>query len=291
MYFYKKLRVAVWVVSTLVGLTVVLLPFLLRQYVPTQPYLIPITQQVNNTLAFGLVIMLGFPAVVEYNNYRWGRQIEQAVPRLLRDIAEAVRSGVTLPRAVEEASQRSYGPLSKELEYALAKFLLGASWEEAMTSLSKRINRPVIARLATILVEANQTGGKVSEVLDTSVQLFSSLEEYKEEQLNNTRPYLLTIYMATAIFLVIAYVVLTQFLAPLAISSTRQAATAGVTTTLANVLDINYYKSILFWASIIESFFGGLISGKIGERSYLAGLRHSIILITVTLVFFNLTGL
>ncbi|MCX8151237.1 MAG: type II secretion system F family protein [Candidatus Bathyarchaeota archaeon] len=289
MYFYKKLRVAVWAVSTLVGLTVILLPFLLRQYTPTQPYLIPITQQINNTIAFGLVIMLGFPAVVEYNNYRWGRQIEQAIPRLLRDIAEAVRSGVTLPRAVEEASQRSYGPISKELEYALAKFLLGASWEEAMNSLTKRINRPIIARLATILVEANQTGGKVSEVLDTSVQLFSSLEEYKEEQLNNTRPYLLTIYMATAIFLVIAYVVLTQFLAPLAVSSAQQATTS--TATLANVLDINYYKSILFWASIIESFFGGLISGKIGERSYLAGLRHSIILIAITLVFFNFTGI
>jgi len=289
MYFYKKLRVAVWAVSALVGLIIILLPFLFRQYLPTQPYLIPINQQVNNTFVFGLVIILGFPAVVEYNNYRWGRQIEQAIPRLLRDIAEAARSGVTLPRAVEEASQRSYGPLSNELEYALAKFLLGASWEEALTSLTKRINRPVIARLATILVEANQTGGKVSEVLDTSVQLFSSLEEYKEEQLNNTRPYLLTIYMATAIFLIIAYVVLTQFLAPLAVASTQQAASAGATT-LANVLDINYYKSILFWASIIESFFGGLISGKIGERSYLAGLRHSIILIAITLVFFNLTG-
>jgi hypothetical protein len=59
---------------------------------------------------------------------------------------------------------------------------------------------------------------------------------------------------------------------------------------MANVLDIHFYASILFWASMVESFFGGLIAGKIGDRSYSAGLQHSIILIVVTLVFFNITG-
>lgn len=263
-------------------------PLLLGLYTPTQPYLIPLSQQVNNTVALGLVILLGFPAVVEVNNYRWARQIERAIPRFLRDVAEAVRSGVTLPRAVEDASQRSYGPLSKELEHVIAMFVLGASWEEAVMSLAKRVNRPAVKRTATILVEANQTGGRMSEVMDASVQLFSSLDEFKEEQLNNIRPYLLTIYMAAAIFLIITYVVLHQFLAPLALS-TQSTAIVGASS-MSNVLDINYYASILFWASVVESFFGGLIAGKIGERSYLVGLQHSVILIVITLVFFNLTG-
>jgi flagellar protein FlaJ len=288
MYFYKRLRIAVWAVSSTVGITVMIAPIVLGLYAPTQPYLIPLSQQVNNTVALGLVIMLGFPAIVEVNNYRWVRQAERAIPRVLRDIAEAVRSGVTLPRAVEEASQRSYGPLSKELERVMSMFVLGASWEEAVMSLAKRVNRPAVVRLATILVEANQTGGKISEVMDASVQLFSSLDEFKEEQLNNIRPYLLTIYMAAAIFLIISYVVLHQFLAPLA-ATTQTTANIGAST-MSNVLDINYYVSILFWASIVESFFGGLIAGKIGDRSYLAGLQHSVILIVITLVFFNLTG-
>jgi flagellar protein FlaJ len=243
---------------------------------------------VNNVVALGLIILLGIPAVVEVSNYRWARQVERSIPRLLRDISEAVRSGVTLPRAVEEASQRSYGPLSKELERAMSMFVVGASWEEAIMSLAKRVNRPTVSRLATILIEANQTGGKMSEVMDSSVQLFSSLAEYKEEQLNNMRPYLLTIYMATVIFLVISYVVLHQFMVPLA-ASMQSTANVG-SSTMSNVLDINYYASILFWASVVESFFGGLIAGKIGDRSYAAGLQHSIILLTVTLIFFNLTG-
>jgi flagellar protein FlaJ len=124
------------------------------------------------------------------------------------------------------------------------------------------------------------------EVLDTSVNLFSSLNEYREEQYSNMRPYVMTIYMATIIFLVIAYVVLHQFLTPLCAASTG--ATTKESGLLSGVLDIKYYTSILFWASTIESIFGGLIAGKIGDRTLSAGLRHSVILCIVTLLFFNI---
>jgi len=285
MYFKQKYRNAVWAVSGSVGLSIMLIPVLSGLYIPQGPYLIPLSQKVNNTMAFGLVIAFIFPAIVEFNNYRWGRQVDRNVPRLLRDVTEAVRSGVTLPRALEEASQRDYGPLSKEFEHGISMFILGAGWEDSLMSLAQRLRRPSALRLSTILIEAHQTGGKMIDVLDASVDLFSSLDEYREEQYSNMRPYMMTIYMATIIFLIIAYVVLHQFLTPL------YAASAGATVKesglLAGVLDINYYTSILFWASIIESIFGGLIAGKIGDRTLSAGLRHSVILTVITLIFFN----
>lgn len=288
MYFKQKYRIAVWAVSGAVGLSIMLIPILLGLYTPQGPYLIPLSQRVNNTMALGLVIAFTFPAIVEFNNYRWGRQVERNIPKLLRDVTEAVRSGVTLPRALEEASQRDYGPISKELEHSISMFILGASWEDSLMSLAQRLRRPSALRLSTILIEAHQTGGKMIEVLDTSVNLFSSLDEYREEQYSNMRPYMMTIYMATIIFLIIAYVVLNQFLTPLySASAETSIKEAGL---LAGVLDINYYASILFWASIIESIFGGLIAGKIGDRTLSAGLRHSVILCIITLLFFNISS-
>ncbi len=288
MYFKQKYRIAVWAVSASVGLSIMLIPILLGLYTPQGPYLIPLSQRVNNTMALGIIIAFSFPAIVEFNNYKWGRQVDSNIPRFLRDVTEAVRSGLTLPRALEEASQRDYGPLSEELEHTISMFILGASWEDSLMSLAHRLRRPSALRLSTILIEAHQTGGKMIEVLDTSVNLFSSLDEYKEEQYSNMRPYMMTIYMATIIFLVIAYVVLHQFLIPLS------AASAGAIVQeagfLAGVLDVNYYNSLLFWASIIESIFGGLIAGKIGDRTLSAGLRHSVILCIVTLFFFNISS-
>jgi len=286
MYFEQKQRIAVYAVSSSIGLILILIPIVFGLFSPQGPYLIPLSQKVNNIMVCGLIIAFSFPAIVEYNNHRWGRQVDRNLPRLLRDVTEAVRSGVTLPRALEEASQRDYGPISKELERAVSKFIMGASWEESLMSLAKWLRRPTALRLSTILIEAHQTGGRIIEVLEASVNLFSSLDEYREEQFSNMRPYITTVYMAVVIFLIISHVVLHQFLAPLYQIS------AGVnvqeTSLLSNILDANYYTSILFWASSIESVFGGLIAGKIGEKTLSAGLLHSVILLVITLVFFNI---
>jgi flagellar protein FlaJ len=288
MYFEQKQRIAVWAVSGSVGLLIMFIPILFGLYVPGGLYIIPLSQKVNNTMALGFVIALAFPAIVEFNNHRWGRQVDKNIPRLLRDISEAVRSGLTLPRALEEASQRKYGPISKELEHAISMFNLGASFEDSIMSLAKRLKRPSAIRFSTILVEAHQTGGRLIDVLNASVELFSSLEEFREEQYTNMKPYMMTVYMTTFIFLTIAYVILHQFLAPLYVASASS--TVKESNLLGGVLDINFYTSLLFWASIIESIFAGLVAGRIVDRALSAGLRHSVILLAVTLVFFNISG-
>jgi flagellar protein FlaJ len=286
MYFNQKLKTTVWAVSGTVGMIIILTAIVTGLYVPEQPYIIPLSQRVNNVFALGLVIAFAFPALVEYNNLRWGRQVDKNIPKLLRDINEAVRSGLTLPRALEEASQRSYGPLSAELEHTISMFNMGASFEDSIMSMAQRLKSPIALRFCTIMVEAHQTGGKLMDVLNASVSLFSSLEEYKEEQYTNMRPYMMTIYMTTMIFLAIAYVVLHQFLGPLYATTTNTAIPKSGF--FAGVLDINYYTSLLFWASIIESIFAGLILGKIVDRALPAGLRHSVILAVIALVFFNI---
>ena len=288
MYIERKYSIAVWAVSGSVGLSIILILMLTGFYIPAQPYLIPLSQKVNNAIALSLMIVFGFPAVVEFNNFRWKTQVERNVPLLLKDVTESVRSGMTLPWALEEASRRDYGPVSKELERALSMFVLGAKFEDALMFLAKRLRHPVAMRMCTILVEAQQTGGKLLEVLGTSVELFSSLNAFNEEQNTNMKPYMMTIYMATLTFLIIAFIMLHQFLAPLAAA---RGSTAGAQSgLLAGVFDINYYASLLFWASLLESIFGGLVVGKIVDRDLAAGLRHSLILMTITLVFFNISG-
>jgi len=288
-YFEQKYRVAVWIVSGVVGLVIVLAPILFGLYAPEQPYTIPTSQKVNNILVLGLLIALGIPAIVEFNNYRWGRQVDKNIPRLLRDVTEAVRSGMTLPKALEEASQRNYGPVSKELEHAISTFSFGASFEDSLTSFARRLRRPGALRFSTTLVEAHQTGGRLIEVLNASVELSSSLEEYKDEQNTSMRPYMMTMYMTTLIFLTMAYVILHQFLGPLSAAASNTS--MQKTGLLGGVLDINYYTSLLFWASVLESVFAGLILGKIVDRALSAGLRHSMILMVITLAFFNISAI
>ena len=286
MYFDRRARLMVWASSLSVALLLYILFYILGVLRPTELYLIPLDQRVNNSLALTLLAAILPPSIVEFNNIRWLRGVDRNIPLLLRDLTEAVRSGETLIRALEEAAERDYGPISKYLERAMVRLSLTSDLEASLRWMGEQLVRPSAMRMATILIEASESGGRVVEILEAAVSLFNQIAEYRGEREAQTRPYILLAYMGSIIFMVIAYVILFQFLAPLS-TAAENPEMMGVPI-VQNVLDISYYKSILFWASVMESVFGGLIAGKISGGKLAAGLIHSSILLAVTIAFFNI---
>jgi flagellar protein FlaJ len=223
---------------------------------------------------------------MEYNNSRVRRGIDVNTPRLLKDLTEAVKSGVPLFRSLEEASTRDYGPISKPLESAMVKFRLTLDLNESLRWLGKKLDRPSIKRMCVILIGANQTGGDIVDVLNTSTDMLTNLAEYREERYSQMKPYTFIVYLGTTIFLIISWLILVRFISPLAISTADPI--IGQSNVISNMLEINFYKSILFWAAMFEAIFGGLVAGKITEGRINSGFIHSVILVFLTIIFFNL---
>lgn len=285
MFFNKKYKLAVCAISLSVTATLFALLCLQGIYVPAAPYFIPVTQRINNTLALGILIVLFFPAIIEYNNTLWFQGVDLNTPRLLKDITETVKSGAPLYRALEEASDRDYGPISNILEKAMVKLRLNSDFKEALDWFGETLIRPSIKRMSVILLEANEAGGDIIDLLNNGVHIFTNLAEYRDERHQNSRPYIFLVYLGTIIFLIMSWLILTQLLAP--ILATTANPSVGQIGFIASFLDIGYYKSILFWAAVIEAIFGGLVAGKICEGRTSAGLIHSIILLAITIIFFN----
>jgi len=284
-YFDRRARLLIWASSISVAVVLYILFYLLGVLRPTEVYLIPLEQRVNNSIALTLLVAILPPSIVEFNNIRWLRSVDRNIPLLLRDLAEAVRSGETLVRALEEAAKRNYGPVSRYLEKAMVRLSLTSDLEASLRWMGEKLVRPSAMRMATILIEASKSGGKIVDILEAAVSLFNQIAEYRDEREAQTRPYLLLAYMGSIVFMVISYVILLQFLAPLSTAAeTPEMMGAPI---IQNVLDISYYKAILFWASVMESIFGGLIAGKISGGRLTAGLIHSSILLAVTIAFFN----
>ena len=284
-YFERRYRIAVWAFSFFISASIILLAMLRGMHHSTGRYMIPTSQALNNTLALSLTLFLVFPGIVEYYNNRWKSAVNENVPMLLRDLSESVRSGLSLTRAIEDASTRDYGPISKPLEAAIVRFNLTSDFEGSLKWLGETLIQPVARRMSIILIEAYSTGGRIIEVLHISSNLFTSLAEYQHERDAEMRPYTFVVYLGSLIFMVISFVIITQFLVPLTASSIDPLiAQSGL---LSNILSIDYYKSILFWAAIIEALFGGLIAGKIRTGRVSAGLIHSVLLLIFTVIFFN----
>jgi flagellar protein FlaJ len=285
MYFDRKYKIAVWLVSSFIGILILANVFISGIYVPTKEYMIPLDMRVNNTFLLAILVIIVPPAFIEYNNSIWLREVDNNVPRFLRDLTEGVRSGLSLFDALEIATTKDYGPISPHLEQAMVKFRLTSDLEGSLIWLGEKLIRPSAKRVVTILLEAYETGGRMIEVMETSVEMFTSLAEYKDERDTQVSPYILLVYIGNVIFLGISWTIIGQFLGPLAKTAQDPLiAQAGVV----RMLNINYYKSILFWSAVVEGLMGGLVAGKIRDNRIGGGLIHSVILLLIAFVFFNL---
>jgi archaeal flagellar protein FlaJ len=283
-YFPKKYKTPIYAVSLFMGAMVWILLMFSGIYTPELPYIIPIDMRANYAFSLCILVAITAPAIVEFNNSRWLSQIDKNIPRLLIDVTESIRSGMSLMRALEVASKGGYGPVSKQLETAVVHFNLTSDLEGSLKWFGDSLIRPSGRRMATILMEASRAGGKMLDILDTSILMFTSIDEFKEEKKAVTSPYVMMVYVSSLIFLLIGYIIITQFLLPLANQDTS---VAGISQLIGRMLPISYYKSIIFWGAVIEGLIGGFVVGKITDSKIAAGLIHSVFLIAITYIFYN----
>lgn len=210
--------------------------------------------------------------------------IEDHFPDFLRDIAEFKRAGVTLSKAIQNASFNDYGHLSPEVQKIARELSWGVSFEDAMNRLVLRVESPMIDRSISIITAAQGAGGEVTTILETVSSDLRKLKELEAERKSKLSVYTMTIY-AIYLLLLFIIIVLTESLVP-AIPK-MQAAGEFLGGTMGSITEFEF-RELLFQVTILEAFFAGLISGEMGEGKVTAGIKHAVILVLVSLLAFQL---
>jgi flagellar protein FlaJ len=113
---------------------------------------------------------------------------------------------MTLPRALEEAAKRDFGPLTAELRKMNAQISWGMTLEEAFVAFAKRVDTVLCRELFPLIIEANRSGGHVEKVFDPMGKFVqSTLMLLHKERRNQTRPYIAIIYVAFFVFIFTIY--------------------------------------------------------------------------------------
>jgi flagellar protein FlaJ len=272
-------------VSLAFGIILILAIFLSTGFIPESPYWIPIDRRINTGLALSLLIMMSGPAIVEWSNTRYLKSVEENLPIFLRDITKKVHSGVPLMYALESASTMDYGPITKPLRRTMNRINVTSDIEGSLKWLGDQLVVPSAKRLTLVLIEAYNTGGRITDILETSLDIFTVLTKHKNDRESLTNAYIYVVYLGTGVFLIISWVLLSKFLIPLSeitLDPTMQA--SGLVSSLFNV---NYYWAILFWAAVIEAIVGGFLGGKIKYGRLDKGLSFASVMLGITIVFFN----
>jgi len=177
---------------------------------------------------------------------------------------------MTLPQALEEASKRNYGPLTKELKKMVAQMSWGVSFEEALQSFSKRVDTALVGRTVPLILEAQRSGGRVEKVFEPLEKFVQTTLTFDDERKTQTRPYLAIIYVAFFVFLFTIIMLFKSFFVDMSDFSTGQF----------TLMSPQEARSVFFHMNAIQGFFGGLVAGKMGEGTVGGGLKHSVILLT-----------
>jgi len=284
-YFNEKETGLLQYASLAVGIILFLTIFLFSGYTPGPPFWIPLDRRINTGLALSLLIMMVGPAILELSNTRYLRAVEENLPLFLRDVTNEVQSGVPLMFALENVSGKDYGPITKPLRQTMNRINVTSDIEGSLKWLGDQLVIPPAKRLTLVLIEAYNTGGRITDILESSLEIFTVLSKHKSDREGLTNPYIYVVYLGTGVFLVICWVLLTKFLTPLSlISLDPNVQSSGLVSALFN---IDYYWAVLFWAAVLEAVVGGLLGGKIKSGRISNGLSYASVILGITIVFFN----
>lgn len=236
------------------------------------------TTKLDNYLFFALVILTAPLAAIHYMDYRWKKAIDARLPDLFKSIIQAQQIGMTLPQALEEAAKRDYGPLSVELKKMTVQMSWGYSFEEALSGFGKRAGTILMQRLLPLIIEASRSGGSVEKVFDPMGKFIETNNMLEKERKAQTRPYILIIYIALFVFL---FTIILLFKTFFAVTEGESLITNPSTSSEA-------MQRIFLHMTLIQSFFGGLAAGKMGEGSTYAGLKHSLVMIIASFLAIRL---
>ncbi len=229
-----------------------------------------------------------FPGLAERSYNRWYTKLDDNIPNMLGDIAGSVRSGFNITRAMELAANADYGPLSEQLKIDKIQLSWGRTFEQVMTDQVKRVDSQLAKRTFTSLAQASKSGGNIQDVLDAIQRHTTELHQIEKETKNALRPYVSTTYVAVGIFLGISVVLIDSFFTQVLGSQSKVAAAGSNIFAGLGGLSLPALKQAFLQMGLMESVFGGLGAGKLGEASFAAGFKHVIVLAVLNIVVFTI---
>ncbi|WAI02251.1 type II secretion system F family protein [Methanogenium organophilum] len=236
-----------------------------------------------------LIVLMPYAGIHEL----WRRKvrgIEASIPEFLSRLSGINRVGLTPARAISVLEKTNLGLISYEIRRIKRDLDWGGVFSDALIRFEHRVQTAAIARNVTLITKASEMTGDIAEVLSIAANDARMSEALKRERLSDMIIYIIVIYLAFAVFVFVVVVLDWNFLSILE----ELVAGEGMQNVPDSMLAIVesgtlvIISRLLFHACLINAFFSGLIAGQMGEGSVKAGVKHTVVMLIITLVIFNL---
>ncbi len=241
------------------------------------------------------------------------KELEEKFPEFVRNLVGSVKSGMPISQAIVHVSRNDYGSLSQHVKKLANQLEWAIPLHRALTTFANETNNRIIKRAVATVIEAEQSGGDIEEVLESITTSLVEIKKIKEQRRANIQSQITQGYILFFVFLVVVIViqnVLIPYLSNVNVTP-MQVSEEDIGTVASNPfpgvtgkISISYesperfiltmsqwFKSlngVLLMLSVIQGFFAGIVLGKLAEGDLTSGLKHSLILITIAVLVITL---
>lgn len=199
------------------------------------------------------------------------RQKEELYTEFLFKLSELMRGGLDPIKSVKELSKTDLGILTPNVRIASTAMIYGKSFEESMKAMAESLHSELITRYTTLVIQASYSGGSVADLILKASEDMRSIISIEREKEGNLAQYVMIFYFAQGIIFFIIYTLSTSLL-PF-VEQLGSSTIFGAN----KIANLDFSRGF-FHLIMINSFFGGLIIGKISEGEARYGLKHAVIL-------------
>jgi len=243
-----------------------------------------------NIVILSVLLIIIPPGFFTFYETRRINKLEAEFPAMMRDISLSVKSGMTIKAAMSVAAGGQYGTLTgaiKQMDHAIS---WGVSFDEAMLQFARKYPTALIRRTVFSLLEASRMGGKLGEILEGIATDVAETKALEKRRTSETKPYLMVCYVSYFVFLAVILIISYTFL-PMMKEAAEVTAGASIPGGAAQFAvsdaDAARYNMLFFHALVIQGFFAGIVTGKMGEGKVVAGLKHSALFIIVAIIAYT----
>jgi archaeal flagellar protein FlaJ len=240
---------------------------------------------IKNPLTYFLIIIALITAVLPFIidlilSQNKQKEKEEMFLAFSRDLVETVKSGTPISKGIINLRNRNYGALSPHVSKLANQISMGRTLTESLQTFSRETNSKVIARAVSLISEAERSGGRIETILESVALSVNQIDNLKKERKAAVSNLITQGYIIFIVFIIIMLVLEFKIL-PLVAELSSGGTGLGVEVQSINPDD---FSMPLLVTILVQSFFAGLVIGKISEGNLKAGIKHSFILLALTLL-------
>lgn len=217
------------------------------------------------------------------NERKKQKELEAKFLEFARDLVENVKSGTPISKSIINLKSRNYGQLSFYVDKLSNQISLGIPLTASLATFAKDTKSAVISRAVSLISEAEKAGGQIDHILESVSNSVDQTEQLKKERKSAVYNLVVQGYIIFMVFILIMIILEFKILPmiPSGGDTTGQVGDIGINMKGINPDDFSMPLLVLL---LVQSLFSGLVIGKISEGSLKDGIKHSFILIAITLL-------